>query len=38
MPLAAIIGGSGLSQLGNMEVTQRRVARTPYGIVKSVSG
>lgn len=27
----AIIGGSGLSQLGNMEVTRRRVARTPYG-------
>jgi 5'-methylthioinosine phosphorylase len=27
----AIIGGSGLSKLGNMEVTQRRVARTPYG-------
>ena len=31
MPLVAIIGGSGLSKLGNMEVTQRRVARTPYG-------
>ena len=31
MPLVAIIGGSGLSQLGNMEVTTRRVARTPYG-------
>ena len=31
MALVAIIGGSGLSQLGNMEVTQRRVARTPYG-------
>jgi 5'-methylthioadenosine phosphorylase len=27
----AIIGGSGLSKLGNMEVTKRRVARTPYG-------
>jgi len=27
----AIIGGSGLSKLGNMEVTNRRVARTPYG-------
>ena len=26
MPLVAIIGGSGLSQLGNMEVTTRRVA------------
>ena len=31
MALVAIIGGSGLSKLGNMEVTQRRVARTPYG-------
>jgi 5'-methylthioadenosine phosphorylase len=27
----AIIGGSGLSKLGNMEVTRRKVARTPYG-------
>jgi 5'-methylthioinosine phosphorylase len=27
----AIIGGSGLSKLGNMEVTKRKVARTPYG-------
>lgn len=27
----AIIGGSGLSRLGNMAVTRRRVARTPYG-------
>jgi 5'-methylthioadenosine phosphorylase len=31
VPLVAIIGGSGLSRLGNMGVTQRRVARTPYG-------
>jgi 5'-methylthioadenosine phosphorylase len=31
MPLTAIIGGSGLSKLHIMEVTQRRVARTPYG-------
>ncbi len=31
LPLLAIIGGSGLSKLGIMEVTQRRVARTPYG-------
>jgi 5'-methylthioinosine phosphorylase len=31
MALVAIVGGSGLSKLGNMEVTQRRVARTPYG-------
>jgi 5'-methylthioadenosine phosphorylase len=29
--LLAIIGGSGLSQLGTLEVTQRKVARTPYG-------
>ena len=31
MALVAIVGGSGLSRLGSMEVTQRRVARTPYG-------
>ena len=29
--MLAIIGGSGLTRLGSMEVTQRRVARTPYG-------
>ena len=29
--MLAIIGGSGLTKLGSMEVTQRRVARTPYG-------
>ena len=29
--MLAIIGGSGLSRLGNLEVTKRRVARTPYG-------
>ena len=29
--MLAIIGGSGLSRLGNMEVTQRKVMRTPYG-------
>jgi 5'-methylthioinosine phosphorylase len=29
--LLAIIGGSGLSKLGIMELTQRKVARTPYG-------
>ena len=29
--MLAIIGGSGLSQLGTLEVTQRKVARTPYG-------
>jgi 5'-methylthioadenosine phosphorylase len=27
----AIIGGSGLTQLANLEVSQRKVARTPYG-------
>jgi 5'-methylthioadenosine phosphorylase len=31
VPLLAIIGGSGLSKLGIMEVSQRKVARTPYG-------
>ena len=31
MPLVAIVGGSGLSRLGNMKVVRRRVARTPYG-------
>jgi len=29
--MLAIIGGSGLTQLGNLEVSQRKVARTPYG-------
>lgn len=29
--MLAIIGGSGLSKLGNMEVTRRKVMRTPYG-------
>lgn len=29
--MLAIIGGSGLSQLASLEVTQRRVVRTPYG-------
>ena len=29
--MLAIIGGSGLTQLGNLEVTRRKVARTPYG-------
>jgi 5'-methylthioadenosine phosphorylase len=29
--MLAIIGGSGLSQLASLEVTQRNVVRTPYG-------
>ena len=29
--MLAIIGGSGLTQLANMEVTHRQVLRTPYG-------
>src|SRR6476659_1710972 len=29
--MLAIIGGSGLTQLANLAVTQRKVARTPYG-------
>lgn len=31
MTLLAIIGGSGLSGLANLEVTRRQVLRTPYG-------
>ena len=29
--MLAIIGGSGLSQLGNLKIELRKVARTPYG-------
>ena len=29
--MLAIIGGSGLNQLGNLTVTQRKTLRTPYG-------
>jgi 5'-methylthioinosine phosphorylase len=29
--MLAVIGGSGLSRLGSLEVTERRAARTPYG-------
>lgn len=29
--MLAVIGGSGLSQLANLEVAQRKVAHTPYG-------
>ena len=29
--MLAIIGGSGLSRLASLQVTQRKVARTPYG-------
>jgi len=29
--MLAIIGGSGLTQLGNLEITSRKVVRTPYG-------
>lgn len=29
--MLAIIGGSGLTQLANLDVTRREVARTPYG-------
>jgi len=42
--MLAVIGGSGLSQLANLEVEQRKVARTPYGepsgalIVGSIQG
>ena len=29
--MIAIIGGSGLTELANLEITQRRIVRTPYG-------
>ena len=29
--MIAIIGGSGLTQLANLEITHRRIVRTPYG-------
>jgi len=29
--MLAVIGGSGLSQLANLEITRRKVVRTPYG-------
>lgn len=29
--MLAILGGSGLTQLGNLRLTQRKAARTPYG-------
>ncbi|MFQ6023451.1 MAG: 5'-methylthioadenosine phosphorylase, partial [Acidiferrobacterales bacterium] len=31
MSLIAIIGGSGLTNLNNLEITRREVVRTPYG-------
>lgn len=31
MPTVAIIGGSGLTNLKNLEITRREVVRTPYG-------
>ncbi|MDR1849967.1 MAG: S-methyl-5'-thioinosine phosphorylase [Zoogloeaceae bacterium] len=34
--MLAIIGGSGLSQLSNLDVASRRIARTPYGEPSSV--
>jgi 5'-methylthioadenosine phosphorylase len=30
-PIFAIIGGSGLTRLANLEMTRRKVVRTPYG-------
>ena len=29
--MLAIIGGSGLTQLANLEITRRQIVRTPYG-------
>lgn len=31
MTMLAIIGGSGLTELGGLEVTRRQIVRTPYG-------
>ncbi|MDH3688469.1 MAG: S-methyl-5'-thioinosine phosphorylase [Gammaproteobacteria bacterium] len=31
MPILAIIGGSGLTNLKNLQITKREVVRTPYG-------
>jgi 5'-methylthioadenosine phosphorylase len=30
-PMIAIIGGSGLTRLANLEITHRQIVRTPYG-------
>ncbi len=29
--MLAVIGGSGLTQLANLEITSRKIVRTPYG-------
>src|SRR5436853_7884233 len=29
--MLAVIGGSGLTQLANLEITNRKIVRTPYG-------
>jgi len=29
--MIAVIGGSGLTQLANLEITHRKIVRTPYG-------
>ena len=29
--MIAVIGGSGLTQLANLEITGRKIVRTPYG-------
>ena len=29
--MIAVIGGSGLTQLANLEITRRKIVRTPYG-------
>ena len=29
--MIAVIGGSGLTQLANLEITRRQIVRTPYG-------
>ena len=33
--MLAIIGGSGLTKLPELEITERKIIRTPYGLTSS---
>ncbi|PZR19426.1 MAG: 5'-methylthioadenosine phosphorylase, partial [Azospira oryzae] len=33
--MLAIIGGSGLTQLANLDISHREIVRTPYGLTSS---
>ena len=33
--MLAIIGGSGLTKLPELEITERKIVRTPYGLTSS---